>query len=808
MTGFFRSRGRRLALLAICTFLGLAIGGVSLADYPHPEAPRLLSLYLRSTIEGVEADLANFDFVVLSYKLLDKEPENVALLRSLNPDQTLLVYTHGLFMSATPEGQPGDAHYDFWAGVDSLWIAYNEFGDSIAFQNAIALNFTDACPEVGGQQYSDYFINFVETRLYPYIEDGTIDGIYLDGMNERGYEWWDLYFPGFFDYDLNNIADDPEQVRLWTRDAITRFADELSATLPAGAYILGANCRPFQPNIHGKLFEGFPAEGEGELAGTLNSLDLWNSTGPAGELSALNGIPEYPALMSEFRYRYAGSLLSDNYFSYDYDFWDHNQTEWFQLFDFQLGMPQGMRSTILESPTIAAEFESGMDPNILEVATQSQISITSDPGQVILGDQSLLVETITADPRPKLIEIVPPDPLIPFEYYTISMRYHVLSCDEAESNLQMVATFSASCPLVTSPEIPVVAGSSGLLRTSLHLGSCDDYSIFLQIKGGATVVLDDIHFVVGEGGLWTRDYDNGLVVVNDSGSNKVLPWMPTWELVEGENQTTDYSLWLFGADITLPNKDGLVFSHRSADIFINEFLTENVDLNGDEMGDHEDWIEIYNARDIAIDLGGFTLTNDLGNPTKFVIPNGTIVDPGGFKLIWCDGETGEGPLHAPFTLDNAGGEIGFFGPEATGSVSLDSYSFGPQTADVSTGRETDGNLPWITFVRPTPNGSNHIVGVEDATPGALALLGNHPNPFNPKTRISFMAPETGSARLEVFDLSGRSVAVLVDGPVAAGINSVDWDGRDQAGTPQPSGVYFTRVTMNGESSEGKMLMLR
>ena len=74
--------------------------------------------------------------------------------------------------------------------------------------------------------------------------------------------------------------------------------------------------------------------------------------------------------------------------------------------------------------------------------------------------------------------------------------------------------------------------------------------------------------------------------------------------------------------------------------------------------------------------------------------------------------------------------------------------------------------------------------------------------------ISFMAPSAGDARLEIFDISGRSVSVLINGAVNEGLNHVDWDGRDQAGNAQPSGVYFTRLTMNGEKSEGKMLMLR
>jgi hypothetical protein len=57
-------------------------------------------------------------------------------------------------------------------------------------------------------------------------------------------------------------------------------------------------------------------------------------------------------------------------------------------------------------------------------------------------------------------------------------------------------------------------------------------------------------------------------------------------------------------------------------LFINEFMAENKTNVTDEFGEHDDWIEIYNAGPAPVDLGGMYLTDDLSNPTKWMIPVG------------------------------------------------------------------------------------------------------------------------------------------------------------------------------------------
>ncbi len=99
--------------------------------------------------------------------------------------------------------------------------------------------------------------------------------------------------------------------------------------------------------------------------------------------------------------------------------------------------------------------------------------------------------------------------------------------------------------------------------------------------------------------------------------------------------------------------------------------------------------------------------------------------------------------------------------------------------------------------------------VDDSQASAIPRLkGNFPNPFNPKTEISFSLPRAGVAELAVYDTTGRLVRVLSSGPMDAGDHVVVWDGRDEAGAESSSGVYFASLKANGMKLNRKMVLLK
>ena len=93
-------------------------------------------------------------------------------------------------------------------------------------------------------------------------------------------------------------------------------------------------------------------------------------------------------------------------------------------------------------------------------------------------------------------------------------------------------------------------------------------------------------------------------------------------------------------------------------------------------------------------------------------------------------------------------------------------------------------------------------------PQRLALGENYPNPFNPKTTLSFDLPQAGPVELAVYDITGRRVATLVDAELTAGHHTVTWLGRDQFGRQVASGIYFSRLIQGGEVLTRKMTLLK
>jgi photosystem II stability/assembly factor-like uncharacterized protein len=78
-------------------------------------------------------------------------------------------------------------------------------------------------------------------------------------------------------------------------------------------------------------------------------------------------------------------------------------------------------------------------------------------------------------------------------------------------------------------------------------------------------------------------------------------------------------------------------------------------------------------------------------------------------------------------------------------------------------------------------------------PGEFALSQNYPNPFNPSTLIKYDLPEQSVVRLSVFNVLGQEVAVLVNGVVEAGYQSIEWNTTSNTLAPLPSGVYVYRI---------------
>ena len=114
------------------------------------------------------------------------------------------------------------------------------------------------------------------------------------------------------------------------------------------------------------------------------------------------------------------------------------------------------------------------------------------------------------------------------------------------------------------------------------------------------------------------------------------------------------------------------------------------------------------------------------------------------------------------------------------------------------------DLYWLTADSPT--------GASDTVPDPIpefVLEPNYPNPFNPRTTISYNLVRQARVTLRIHDLAGRLVKLLVESEEqGAGSHSAVWRGRDDTGRAVASGTYFYRLEAGGANETRRMVMVR
>ncbi len=142
-------------------------------------------------------------------------------------------------------------------------------------------------------------------------------------------------------------------------------------------------------------------------------------------------------------------------------------------------------------------------------------------------------------------------------------------------------------------------------------------------------------------------------------------------------------------------------------LYINEIMASNSLSHEDQKGEYDDWIELYNDADQALNVGGLFLSDSLENRAMFRIstayPDSTTIPPGGYLLLWADNSREQGILHANFKLDGNG--EGIFLSSSTAGDILDSLTYGKQYSDISHGRDPQDPDQQI-YLKPTPGTEN------------------------------------------------------------------------------------------------------
>jgi hypothetical protein len=119
--------------------------------------------------------------------------------------------------------------------------------------------------------------------------------------------------------------------------------------------------------------------------------------------------------------------------------------------------------------------------------------------------------------------------------------------------------------------------------------------------------------------------------------------------------------------------------------------------------------------------------------------------------------------------------------------------------------------PWGLLIGCYGEGDCGYAGLDDGElpTRRLALLASAPNPFDRESTILYEAPETDEVlSVCVYDLSGRLVRKLYEGPAGGGREGLVWDGTDDSGLGVAGGVYFLRAELGRDSVGRKLVVLR
>jgi hypothetical protein len=195
-------------------------------------------------------------------------------------------------------------------------------------------------------------------------------------------------------------------------------------------------------------------------------------------------------------------------------------------------------------------------------------------------------------------------------------------------------------------------------------------------------------------------------------------------------------------------------------IIINEFCAAKSAVE-DDFEEAEDWIELYNASGVTVDLAGLYITDDLSIKNKHKIASGdarTILSPGEYILLYADEDISQGALHLGFKLSADGEELGLYQAANGDITTLDELTFGNQTDNASFSRipNITGSFTKTSMVTPmAANIYQIVIGVEEEKqPVSIYPI--------PSSNYIFVRTEMKVDEVTVHDTFGRAVIHFSD----------------------------------------------
>lgn len=401
----------------ILTALSLAVPfGLGQAIVLKSTFPRLSNYFLSWELSDEQArELAKWDLVILDMEHQVKNKEKILKMRELNPKIIILAYiaTQEIRSDAIQLLQYIPLRAELYQGIQSNWWLKRPDGAKISWwPGTEMLNVTDVAPTINGQNWGDYFSNFVTEKI---LVSGLWDGIFFDNT------WNGLtgMVGDNLDIDGDGAVETKSEIESAYRRGMASVFGKIRAAGPQ--YLLMGNDGDIFTELNGMQLENFPyARGWSKM---LKDYIAFQGVGFPPAFSAFNantanigGRDDY----QKARYGLTSALLADGFYSFDLGDQNHGQTWWYDEYNFSLGEPASQPFLVKNNSRDfnqrglwRRDFKAG-----LVLVNSGNIAETIDLGgeyEKLRGNQDpsvndgLIVSSVTVQPQDGLILLRPLD---------------------------------------------------------------------------------------------------------------------------------------------------------------------------------------------------------------------------------------------------------------------------------------------------------------------------------------------------------------------------------------------------------------
>jgi len=315
-------------------------------------------------------------------------------------------------------------------------------------------------------------------------------------------------------------------------------------------------------------------------------------------------------------------------------------------------------------------------------------------------------------------------------------------------------------------------GAIWAIGTDLNINNCDFINNYADSYGGA-IRSSDSNCIINESNFIRNAADETGGALNITNSDVIL------------------SKTLFNANSAEYLAGAVMLRSPNALIAQCTFYNNTSPYNGGGYYSYGDSNTVIRNSIFWDNTPNQICMNGWDGPTNVTIMHSDIMDSvagvykvGDGTLTWGNGNIAVDPLFCGQENDNF-------------MLAENSPCLGTGENELNIGAYGAGCGPILAIDNSAPN-----------LPAKLALYGNYPNPFNPKTVIRYAIPTTGYVTINIYNIVGQRIKSLVAMNEQAGIKSVIWDGTNNNMIDVSGGVYLIRIQHDGNIVTQKALLLK